>query len=123
MPPSSKSSSAPPPSERAIFTLPAPLVAEIRAYAKAVRGGNKSGFVADAVRAYIELLRKKQYTAMVRESYAAAASDELAVLRDWEAVDAEAWDELDKAENAGSGDAGPAAVPRSKSRSKRKGGA
>jgi hypothetical protein len=36
--------------QRVIFSLPRELVAEIRRYASELRGGNKSGFVADAIR-------------------------------------------------------------------------
>ena len=39
--------------ERVIFTLPRKVVAHLERYARIVRGGNKSGFVADAIEAYI----------------------------------------------------------------------
>ena len=37
-------------SERMIFTLPKALAGELEEYARLLRDGNKSGFVADAIR-------------------------------------------------------------------------
>jgi hypothetical protein len=81
---------------RVIFTLPPDLVNDIKRYASKLRGGNKSGFVADALRSYIDQLRKARHTAKLREAYAASAKASLAITRQWEPLDAEAWARLDK---------------------------
>jgi metal-responsive CopG/Arc/MetJ family transcriptional regulator len=90
---SSKSGSA-----RMIFTLPRALAAELAEHARVLRGGNKSGFVADAVRSYIEQFRRRRHTAAARESYAAAAEQGRAVAREWEPLDEETWARLDELE-------------------------
>jgi metal-responsive CopG/Arc/MetJ family transcriptional regulator len=82
-------------SERLIFTLPHALVAELEEYAAALRGGNKSGFVADALRAYIDQFRRRQHTQRLRQSYAQAADAARAVQREWEPLDDETWAKLD----------------------------
>jgi hypothetical protein len=82
--------------QRVIFTLPPDLVADIKRYASKLRGGNKSGFVADALRSYINQLRKARRTAKLREAYAASAEAGIAITRQWEPLDAEAWARLDK---------------------------
>ncbi len=79
-----------------IFTLPLDLVDDIKRYASKLRGGNKSGFVADALRSYIDQLHKARRTARLREAYAASAAAGLAITREWEALDAETWARLDK---------------------------
>jgi hypothetical protein len=85
--------------QRVIFSLPPDLVADVQRYAAQVRGGNKSGFVADALRCYIEHLHKACHTAKLREAYAAAAGAGLAITREWEPLDAEAWEQLDRKES------------------------
>jgi len=82
--------------QRVIFTLPPDLVADIKRYASKLRGGNTSGFVADALRSYINQLRKARRTAKLREAYAASAEAGIAITRQWEPLDAEAWARLDK---------------------------
>jgi hypothetical protein len=82
--------------QRVIFTLPPDLVADVKRYASKLRGGNKSGFVADAIRSYIEQLQRARHTAKLRASYAASAEAGLAITRQWEGLDAEAWAQLDK---------------------------
>jgi hypothetical protein len=82
--------------QRVIFTLPPDLVAEVKRYASQLRGGNKSGFVADAIRSYIDHLQRTLHTAKLRESYAASAQAGLAITRQWEPLDAETWAQLDK---------------------------
>ena len=90
-------------SERVIFSLPKPLAAQLRRYAKAVRDGNKSGFVADALQAYIDHLRKARHTQKLRQSYAAAARHGRAICREWEQLDREAWAKLDELETQAHG--------------------
>lgn len=85
---------------KALFTLPAPLMDEVEKYADLVRGGNKSGFVADAVRAYIDRLRKAHHTAKLRESYAAAAGHSLELAEEWQPLDAELMAKLDELESS-----------------------
>jgi hypothetical protein len=85
-------------SERLIFTLPKSLAAELEEYARVLRNGNKSGFVADAIRSYIEYFRKRRHTQLLRESYAAAAEAGQAVNREWEPLDDETWARLDQLE-------------------------
>lgn len=80
---------------RAIFTLPAELLAEARQFAAAFHGGNNSGFVAAAIQNCIEHLRKVRHTAKLRESHAAAASDARQIATEWESVSDEAWAMLD----------------------------
>jgi len=60
-------------SERVIFTLPAGLAAELEEYAQILRRGNKSGFVADAIRGYIDSFRKRRHTPLLRQGYAESA--------------------------------------------------
>jgi metal-responsive CopG/Arc/MetJ family transcriptional regulator len=86
--------------ERMIFTLPRPLAAELEKYARAVRNGNKSGFVADAIRAYIDYYRKRRHTQLLRESYAASAEEGRAIAREWEPLDDETWARLDALERS-----------------------
>jgi len=84
--------------ERMIFTLPRPLAKDIRRYAKAIRGANKSGFVADAVRWYLDYLRKARHTAKLRESYARSAEQSKRINKEWEPLDDEVWARLDEME-------------------------
>ena len=88
-------------SERMIFTLPKPLAAELKEYACILRGGNKSGFVADAIRSYIDSLRRRRHTALLRESYAASAAHGRMVAREWEPLDDETWARLDQVDRKG----------------------
>jgi metal-responsive CopG/Arc/MetJ family transcriptional regulator len=85
-------------SARLIFTLPKPLARELEQYARLLRNGNKSGFVADAIRSYIDHFRKRRHTQLLRQSYAQAAEDNRAVNREWEPLDDETWSRLDEAE-------------------------
>jgi len=82
--------------QRVIFSLPRELVAEIRRYASELRGGNKSGFVADAIRSYIDDIHKARHTAKLREAYAASAASSRAIARQWEPLSAEAWAHLER---------------------------
>jgi metal-responsive CopG/Arc/MetJ family transcriptional regulator len=84
--------------ERMIFTLPRSLANEIRRYADAIRGANKSGLVADAVRWYLDHLRKARHTARLRESYAQCASKSREINQEWQRLDDEVWARLDKLE-------------------------
>jgi hypothetical protein len=86
--------------DRVIVTLPRPLASRLRRYAEIFRQGNKSGFVADAVEAHIEHLRKVRNTARLREAYAASADAGASIAREWEQIDDESWRKLDKLENA-----------------------
>jgi metal-responsive CopG/Arc/MetJ family transcriptional regulator len=85
--------------ERVIFSLPKTLVAELGRYAGLVRGGNKSGFVADAIQAYITRLRKLGHTRKLRQAYAAAAGESLAIAREWDALSDEVWAKLEERED------------------------
>lgn len=87
-----------PKTARALFTLPAPLMDEVERYADLMRGGNKSGFVADAVRSYIDRIRKAHHTAKLRESYAAAARQSLEISEEWQPLDEELSAKLDELE-------------------------
>lgn len=82
--------------ERVIVTLPKPLVTQIRQFASAFRGGNKSGFVADAIASHIDRLGRARHTARLREAYAAAARRDRGIAKEWEHVDNEAWEMLDE---------------------------
>ncbi|HQU42394.1 MAG: hypothetical protein B7Z73_03440, partial [Planctomycetia bacterium 21-64-5] len=84
--------------ERAIFTLPPELLAEARRFANAFHKGNNSGFVAAAIRNYIDHLRKVRPTARLRESYAAAATDARNVAEEWDPASEQAWAMLDRAQ-------------------------
>jgi len=84
--------------QRVIVSLPRPLVGELRRFAGIFRGGNKSGFVADAIRGHMEQLRKVRHTQKLREGYAAATQQSRAVALDWAHVDEEAWAQLDALE-------------------------
>jgi len=82
--------------ERAIFTLPPDLLAETRRFAGAFHDGNNSGFVAAAIRSYIEHLKKARHTSRLRESYLAASAQGRKVADSWDAASAEAWSRLEK---------------------------
>lgn len=56
--------------ERVIVTLPKAVASRLRQYADIFRQGNKSGFVADALQAHMEKLKKARHTARLREAYA-----------------------------------------------------
>ena len=85
-------------SERVIFTLPKSLAKELDEYARVLRGGNKSGFIADAIRAHIDHFRRRRHTARLRQSYAAAAEQSRAVAREWEPLSDATWAQLDQLE-------------------------
>ena len=84
--------------ERVIFSLPPELAREVQEYARITRHGNKSGFVADALRAYIRSLRDTRHTQKLRDSYAAAGRKSQVINQQWEHLDAEAWEMLDRLE-------------------------
>jgi metal-responsive CopG/Arc/MetJ family transcriptional regulator len=84
--------------ERVIVSLPKALAEELQKYAGLVHGGNKSGFVADAIRAYIDHLDKARHTAKLRQSYAAAAGETRASVEEWAPLVEEAWERLDALE-------------------------
>jgi hypothetical protein len=85
--------------ERVIFSLPKALVADLKHYAGLMRGGNKSGFVADAIRSHITHLRKMSHTRKLRASYAASAKDSLSVAQKWESLSDEVWTKLEDSNN------------------------
>jgi metal-responsive CopG/Arc/MetJ family transcriptional regulator len=93
---SMKKSSSSGSSKRVILTLPKPLAAELAKYARLLRGGDKSGFVADALRSYIDQFHRRRHVALVRESYAAAANHARALAREWAPLDDETWARLDE---------------------------
>lgn len=82
--------------ERAIFTLPPELLAEARQFAQAFHNGNNSGFVAAAIRNYIDHLRKARHTAKLRDSYASSAAEARRVAEEWNSVSDDAWAMLDR---------------------------
>jgi metal-responsive CopG/Arc/MetJ family transcriptional regulator len=82
--------------DRVIVSLPKPLIGDLRRYSQLFRGGNKSGFVADAVRNHIAYLRKLQHTAKLREAYAASAKDSFQVHQIWDPLSAEAWKKIEE---------------------------
>ena len=81
--------------QRVIFTLPPELLVEARQFAGVFHNGNNSGFVAAAIRNYIDHLRKLRHTKKLRESYAAAVVDARQVSAEWDTVSDEAWAMLD----------------------------
>lgn len=85
-------------SERMIFTLPRSLADDIRLFADGIRGSNKSGFVADAVRWYVDYLRKTRHTSRLRESYARSAERSHQICNEWLPLDQEVWAKLDEIE-------------------------
>lgn len=85
--------------ERVIFTLPPDLMAEARKFAEAFHEGNNSGFVAAAIRSYVDQLRKVRHTARMRESYAEAAKEARASVSEWESIAEESWAKLDALES------------------------
>ena len=84
--------------KRQLFSLPPHVVDELATYAAICRNGNKSRFVADAIEAYIDGLRRHRHTQKLRQSYAAAAEHSLMISDAWEHLDDEAWAQLDKLE-------------------------
>ncbi|MFO7906046.1 MAG: hypothetical protein ACQESR_06255 [Planctomycetota bacterium] len=86
------------PHERVLVSLPRTTAAKLTKYAKACREGNKSGFVADAIEAYISNLHSQRRTQKLRESYAASAEHARRVAEDWQALDEDAWARLDQLE-------------------------
>ena len=85
-------------SEKVLISLPRPLATELRKYADICRSGNKSGFVADAVEAYIKGMRQYRHKQKLRQSYAAAARESLAITQEWEGLDEETWSQIDQLE-------------------------
>ncbi|MEX2120492.1 MAG: hypothetical protein WD847_12930 [Pirellulales bacterium] len=83
------------PHKRVIFSLPPDLVSEAKQFAGAFHNGNSSGFVAAAIRAYIDHLRKVRHTARLRESYAAAAKHSRKLSEAWDPLSDEVWAKLD----------------------------
>jgi DNA-binding transcriptional MocR family regulator len=83
---------------RQLFTLPPHLVEQIETYADICRGGNKSGFVADAVEAYINSLGHYRHAQKLRAAYTAAAHQSQLVAADFEHLDNEIWARLDQLE-------------------------
>jgi hypothetical protein len=84
--------------ERLLVTLPQTTAAKLVKYAKVCRQGNKSGFVADAIEAYVSQLHGHRHTERLRESYAASAEHGGRVAQAWQALDEAAWAELDRLE-------------------------
>lgn len=80
--------------EQAVFSLPPALLREAKRFAKQYHNGNNSGFVAAAIRGYIDHLRKVRHTTKLRASYAAAAKRQ-DIAADWDEVSEEAWSMLD----------------------------
>ena len=85
--------------ERVLYTLPSAVVQSIDKNSRKIRKGHKSGFVADAIEAYIALLKKKVETNRLRDSYALAAQDNLKILQEWQVADAELDKALDEIES------------------------
>ena len=85
-------------SKRVSLTLSKPMAAELAKYARLLKGGNRSDFVADAVRSYIDQFRRHHHTALFRESYAAAATHARALAREWTPLDEETWARLSEPE-------------------------
>jgi metal-responsive CopG/Arc/MetJ family transcriptional regulator len=83
-----------------LVSLPRPVVEKVNRYARICRGGNKSGFVADAVEAYVDALRRHRHSEKLRHSYAAAAAHSLAIAAQWQELDDEAWAKLDQLEQS-----------------------
>jgi hypothetical protein len=81
--------------QRMSLTLPADLAADIQRYAALLHEGDANAFVADALASYIDHLNRARHTAKLRDSYAASATASLAITRQWEPLDAEAWAQLD----------------------------
>jgi hypothetical protein len=89
---------------RAIFSLPKAVAGKVQAYATIGHGGNKSAFVADAIRCYVDHLRRVYHTTKLRQAYAASAQQARAVNQEWEHLDDETWAKLDQLNaNAGKG--------------------
>jgi hypothetical protein len=83
-------------SERVIFTLSKALAADVEEYARVLRNGNKSAFIADAIRSYIDNFRKRRHTQLLRQVYGRAAEQSQAINREWEPLDDETWVRLDE---------------------------
>lgn len=84
--------------QKVMVSLPSSLVEQLGKYAEAVNEGNKSGFVADAIREKIDYLRKTYHTMKMRQAYKAAAEDSLQITKEWEELDDELWHRLDELE-------------------------
>lgn len=82
--------------DRVIFSLPRPLVAKLKKYSRVCRGGNKSGFVADALDSYINALQQSRHAARLRTSYTAARRESQAIMDDFAHIDEETWSQIDK---------------------------
>jgi metal-responsive CopG/Arc/MetJ family transcriptional regulator len=86
--------------QRVLLSLPTSVVQQLDKYAGICRRGNKSGFVADAVEAYVKALRQHRRTQRLRQSYAAAAGHGLAIAQQWQEIDDDAWAKLDQLEQS-----------------------
>jgi hypothetical protein len=89
--------------ERVLVTLPRPTATKLTKYAKVCRQGNKSGFVADAIEAYVAALHRGRHTRNLRQAYAASAEQALRVASEWQHVDEEVWAQLDRLEKEANG--------------------
>lgn len=85
--------------ERVLYTLPSTVVQNIDRYARKIRKGNKSGFVADAIEAYINLLKKNVETNRLRDAYTLSAQNGIKIANEWQVADAELDKALDDIEN------------------------
>lgn len=85
--------------ERVLYTLPSGVVKSIDKYARKIRKGNKSGFVADAIEAYISLLQRKVETNRIRASYIDSAEDSMKASQEWQVADAELEEALNEIES------------------------
>ncbi len=75
--------------ERVLYTLPSEAVRNVDKYAQKIRKGDTSGFVADAIEAYVALLTKKSETNRLRESYVLVTQDNEKTMREWQVADVE----------------------------------
>lgn len=84
--------------QKVMLSLPKTLVKELTELAQVVKGGNKSGFAADALRTYIDSWRRANHTRKLRAAYKATAEESLAITKEWEKADDELWQKLDELE-------------------------
>lgn len=75
--------------KKMLISLPEPLVEKLAEYAAKSHGGNKSGFVAQAIEDKIERLYKVAYTEKMRDAYRTSAKRNQAMLKEWRYVDAQ----------------------------------
>lgn len=72
------------------ITLPAELVRQLE---ELIHRGNKSRFIAEALKQRIEEIRNEELQYLLEEGYKATKQEEAALIKEFEPIDLDGWDE------------------------------